>query len=175
MLLSLLVANLIHCHLLTSEEMPKKRNSLKSLHNKFSVIQFVVSRVEMAFIFCLQIENSSFQGARQLFSPHSYSPAVPGLRSEGCILSERHVLLNFYTAILALRLNTVGYSYSQLQVNSLFNLVSSGQHAYISRWLLIIYLLFMFNMEEPSMSNTNLTCVSIEKMNPTALEIKSCF
>lgn len=70
-LLSLLVSNLIHFHLLTSEEMPKRRNSLKSLHNKFSVIQFVVSRVEMTFVFCLQIENSSFQGAWQLFSLHS--------------------------------------------------------------------------------------------------------
>lgn len=97
------------------------------------------------------------------------------LRSEGFVLSGRYVPLNFYTVILALRLKTVGYSYSQLQVNSPFYLISSGQHAYIFRRLVIIYLLFVLNMEELSMSNINFTCVSVEKMNPTALEIKSCF
>lgn len=79
-LLHSLLSNSIHFYLFASEEMPKMKKSSRSLNNNF-LLRFN-SGVKMIFIFCLQIKNSSFQGARQLFSPHSNSPAVPRLRSD---------------------------------------------------------------------------------------------
>lgn len=92
-------------------------------------------------------------------------------------ITECHILLTFHSVLLALRY-TGDCSYRQFQVNSIFYLVSSGQHAHIFWWLVVIYLLVIINMEELSdwhMSNRNLSYVSVEKTNYMALQIKLCF
>lgn len=142
------------------------------------MIQFFVSGVKTVFIFCLQIKNPSFQGARQLFSPHSNFPAVRGWDRMGIILGECHILLNFHSWYWLWDIQSIALTVNSKLVFFFFNLVSSGQRAHIFWWLVVIYLPVIINMEELSdchMSNRNLSYVSVEKTNHIALQIKLCF
>lgn len=173
-LLHSLLSNSIHFYLFASEEMPKAKKSSRSLNNFLLRFDSSLELKRFSYFACKsKIQASRVQGNCSVLIQTL-------LQSQGwgrMGISECHILLNFHSALPALRY-TGDCSYRQFQVNSIFYLVSSGQHAHIFWWLVVIYLLVIINMEELSdwhMSNRNLSYVSVEKTNYMALQIKLCF